>query len=156
MASDGPVLGTFALYGPAPREPDEGLLNVVRYAAIVAATAIERERANERIVYEATHDAMTGLWNRARILELLSSGLSTTSGRNAPLAMLLVDLDRLTLFNDSFGHDLGDEVVAETSRRIADAMISQRRRRALRRRRVRRPAARCDRHDARSPWPRRC
>ena len=124
VASDGPVLGTFALYGSAPREPDEGLLDVVRYAALVAATAIERERANERIVYEATHDAMTGLWNRARILELLSRGLSTTSGRSKPLAMLLVDLDRLTLFNDSFGHDLGDEVVSETSRRIAGAMLS--------------------------------
>ncbi|HEY6889094.1 MAG TPA: GAF domain-containing protein, partial [Solirubrobacter sp.] len=118
-ASDGRVLGTFALYGPEPREPDESLLEVVRYAAHVAATAIERERANERILYEATHDAMTGLWNRTRILDRLRDVLS---GAAAPLALLLLDLDRLALFNDSLGHDLGDDVIAETARRLVGAL----------------------------------
>ncbi len=78
----------------------------------------ERERAEARATWQATHDGLTGLPNRSAALELLNGRLSADSA--AGVAVLFVDLDDFKDVNDSFGHPAGDEMLIAIARRLAD------------------------------------
>lgn len=66
----------------------------------------------------ATHDRLTGLWNRAAILDHLDGALRH-AGDGAPLpAIILADLDRFKSINDTHGHAAGDSVLQEAARRM--------------------------------------
>ncbi len=67
-------------------------------------------------------DALTGLPNRLAFRELLDHRLLTEQGGNGELALLFVDLDDFKRINDTFGHDAGDEVLAQFATRIRDCI----------------------------------
>lgn len=79
----------------------------------------ERRLAEERLQFDAFHDALTGLPNRALFLDRLDRVLLQTA-RDATqcIAVLFIDLDRFKLVNDSFGHPIGDELLKETAHRL--------------------------------------
>lgn len=74
--------------------------------------------AREAMYFKATHDALTGLWNRAAILDILTRELSRARRQPAPLGILLADLDRFKSVNDTCGHLAGDEVLQKVARRM--------------------------------------
>lgn len=79
----------------------------------------ERRRAQERLEYAATHDTLTGLANRALLIDRL--GHSMALCRRFPetkSAVLYVDLDRFKVVNDGLGHVIGDELLYSVSRRL--------------------------------------
>ena len=79
----------------------------------------ERMRAERKLTYQATHDALTGLPNRVQLLEGLARAIaSARDDVNACFAVLFLDLDRFKLVNDSVGHAVGDELLIEAGRRI--------------------------------------
>ncbi|QIL20965.1 EAL domain-containing protein [Thermomonas sp. HDW16] len=79
----------------------------------------ERMRAERKLTYQATHDALTGLPNRVQLLERLARAIATArDDENACFAVLFLDLDRFKLVNDSVGHAVGDELLVEAGRRI--------------------------------------
>jgi len=75
-------------------------------------------RAREVLLYQATHDALTGLWNRGAILDLLDHELARSKRDKRSLGVALIDLDYFKRVNDSFGHHVGDDVL----RRSAEQM----------------------------------
>jgi diguanylate cyclase (GGDEF)-like protein/PAS domain S-box-containing protein len=78
-----------------------------------------RKMAEERLVHEALHDALTGLPNRVLFLDRLNRCLTNLRKRSAePCAVLFVDLDRFKNVNDSLGHALGDRLLMEVARRL--------------------------------------
>ncbi len=79
----------------------------------------ERKRhEHERLLERATRDALTGLWNRATVLELLSGEIKTARRSGTPLAVALADVDHFKLINDTLGHAGGDEVLRQLTRRL--------------------------------------
>ena len=83
----------------------------------------ERMRAERKLTHQAMHDVLTGLPNRAQLLENLD--LAIAKARRQPdtcFAVLFLDLDRFKLVNDSVGHAVGDELLVESGRRILGSM----------------------------------
>ncbi len=76
----------------------------------------------EAFQVQATHDPLTGLWNRAAILDLLQRELDRASREGTPVGVILADLDHFKRINDTFGHLAGDAVLRETAQRMNAAM----------------------------------
>ncbi|WP_293241175.1 diguanylate cyclase [Mycolicibacterium sp.] len=80
-------------------------------AILVSFSDITAEQvARERLTYRATHDALTGLPNRAAVLNQISDSLRAQGDRRLG-AVLFIDLDNLKAINDTLGHDSGDELL---------------------------------------------
>ena len=80
----------------------------------------ERRQAEQKLVHQAYHDALTGLPNRYRFHEALWQALSAYRTG----AVLLLSVDRFRLLLDSFGHATGDEVLKAVAVRLAEALAA--------------------------------
>ena len=79
----------------------------------------ERKQAEEKLAFDAVHDALTGLPNRVLFLDRLGHCFELSSRRESyRFAVLYLDLIRFKLVNDSLGHLLGDQLLIETASRI--------------------------------------
>jgi two-component system cell cycle response regulator len=80
--------------------------------------------ARENMRFRATHDPLTALLNRGAILDLLNRELHRSHRENKSTAILLGDVDHFKRVNDTLGHLVGDEVLAEIARRLLGAVRS--------------------------------
>lgn len=78
--------------------------------------------AREAMRFQATHDALTQLWNRGVVVDLLSRELARCHREKSNAAVILGDLDHFKTINDTYGHVVGDEVLRETSRRLISSV----------------------------------
>jgi diguanylate cyclase (GGDEF)-like protein len=81
-----------------------------------------RKTAEEQVHYLATHDGLTGLPNRTMFAELLALSVETAKRHGNLCAVLFIDLDRFKIVNDSLGHEAGDALLREVSRRLRDCV----------------------------------
>lgn len=78
----------------------------------------EARHAREDMRWNATHDHLTRLPNRARFAEQLASTLAHRARTGGRIAVLFIDLDGFKAVNDTYGHVVGDDVLAEVAERI--------------------------------------
>src|SRR3712207_3520457 len=93
----------------------------------VSAT-LENGRLLDRLTHDSLHDALTGLANRTKFQQQSRELLATSFG--APVAVLLMDLDRFKEINDTLGHHVGDLLLQEMGRRLrgllrGDAIVAR-------------------------------
>jgi two-component system cell cycle response regulator len=75
--------------------------------------------AQDDLQSAADHDSLTGLWNRAAILDLLKREVSRRRRTGHELGVIMADVDHFKTINDTRGHLIGDAVLKETTRRLA-------------------------------------
>jgi len=93
-----------------PLHPDAG----APFAVVASFTDITERRAiSERLAYESTHDPLTGLANRALVIQRIAAARGTGA-----TAVLFVDLDKFKVINDSLGHGVGDQVLKIVGERL--------------------------------------
>jgi len=76
----------------------------------------------ERLKRQATHDGLTGIWNRSEILEHLEREMARALRQNQPLAVVMSDIDHFKNINDTYGHLTGDQVLVQTAQRMREAL----------------------------------
>jgi diguanylate cyclase (GGDEF)-like protein len=121
LRSGGHPFGVLAYYGrsaPFDDEDVDSLEILVRQAE----TAIENSFLYEEAVRLSLTDGMTGLWNRRQFDLRLESELSRAVRFSEPFAVVFVELDQMKLVNDRHGHQAGDTVLIELSRRLSEAV----------------------------------
>ncbi len=80
-----------------------------------------RKKAEAQLLHDALHDKLTGLPNRTYFLEILEKCVRNTEKRPKEAdrySVLLIDIDRFQLFNDSLGHQFGDQLLIQIAQRI--------------------------------------
>jgi diguanylate cyclase (GGDEF)-like protein/PAS domain S-box-containing protein len=78
----------------------------------------ERKHAEQQLELAARADALTGVPNRTRFLELLRESIAIWTPSDRQVAVIFLDLDDFKIINDSLGHGAGDRLLAETARRL--------------------------------------
>jgi diguanylate cyclase (GGDEF)-like protein len=81
-------------------------------------------QAHEQLRFQATHDGLTGSWNRSEILEMLRRELERGARSNTTTGILMLDIDHFKAINDTYGHLTGDAVLREVTQRISQAVRS--------------------------------
>jgi diguanylate cyclase len=86
--------------------------------------ALRLEQANAELQHQATHDALTGLPNRLLFVDRLGREIAHAERDGHVFAVLVVDLDRFKVINDTLGHGPGDQLLIEIARRLSSAIRS--------------------------------
>ena len=98
---------------------------IVDKTAEVRSALASAEAARELLREQAMRDALTGLWNRRAIFELLESEILRAERDGKPLVIIMVDIDHFKKVNDTWGHQAGDKVIREISHRLRHGVRKQ-------------------------------
>jgi diguanylate cyclase len=92
--------------------------HVLRLEEVITTRTRGLEAANRQLRHLATHDTLTGLPNRVLLDDRLQQAIAHADRDMRSFALLVCDLDRFKLINDSLGHRAGDELLQEVARRL--------------------------------------
>jgi diguanylate cyclase (GGDEF)-like protein len=98
--------------------PDPPAVELMKLAAELISVAVEHRQLADQLTFQAHHDTLTHLPNRALFSDRLEQALAVASRSGRPGAVLLVDVDRFKHVNDSFGHQTGDEMLCQVAQRL--------------------------------------
>lgn len=117
VPTDGPAARTLDLHAVARHD------GARPYWIVTVADVTDERARTARLVDQATHDAMTGLYNRSQFLEFVAHALDRR--RRDPqgvAAVLFIDVDNLKATNDAAGHEAGDQLLRDVAERISAAV----------------------------------
>nr|WP_269813807.1 diguanylate cyclase [Bowmanella yangjiangensis] len=95
---------------------------LLQFVCTQIAATIARKQAEEKLLYLASHDILTNLPNRMLFMDRFDMALKLGARNQSRVGLLFVDLDKFKQVNDAYGHDVGDMLLVETSRRLECAV----------------------------------
>ena len=96
---------------------NESLLHLDKFIDRVA-VALSATKREEKLLFQANYDELTGLPNRQLLIKRFNEAISSSTTENKLVALLFVDLDRFKIINDSQGHTTGDKLLIAAGDRI--------------------------------------
>jgi diguanylate cyclase (GGDEF)-like protein/PAS domain S-box-containing protein len=114
--------GVLSALSARPRRFSADDVNFLVAVANVLSAAVERQRKEEAARHAALHDPLTGLSNRTLALDHIDRALARRRRDGAGVAVLVLDLDRLKIINDSLGHAAGDQVLVALASRLQETL----------------------------------
>jgi len=96
----------------------------LRTGRLILSLQNEQIRAREAFQEQATHDSLTGIWNRKAIFDLFHREVQISLRASNTLGIMMPDVDSFKNVNDTHGHPAGDEVLREVTLRIRQAIRS--------------------------------
>ena len=108
------------------QQPLPGPLGEVVHASVgqIVGAFRAREALQDELAHQASHDALTGLANRAETLRHLSAAMLRARRETRAVGLLFIDLDGFKAVNDAHGHAAGDELLSEVARRLSATIRS--------------------------------
>lgn len=85
---------------------------------------VQVKKQADLLEFQATHDGLTGLWNRRAVLDLLRREFDMAARTNKRIGVVMLDADHFKRINDTYGHLAGDAVLKELAKRIQGALRS--------------------------------
>ncbi len=92
------------------------------FIGLIAHDVTRARDETARLRHQATHDALTGLANRRRIMSIMAQSIAAQRTRPGHVVAMFIDVDRLKYVNDALGHAIGDQLLLSTARRLADSV----------------------------------
>ncbi|QNI32217.1 GGDEF domain-containing protein [Alloacidobacterium dinghuense] len=127
MAAHGQALGIFYIECPEKCDSDklDAHLNILQRLAEMSSMWIAGLNLIERFESESIRDGLTNLFNR-RFMEIsLDRELRLAARRKGDLSLLMLDIDHFKRFNDTFGHEAGDQILRKVAEILRDAVRTE-------------------------------
>ena len=112
LHADGRTVGVMLSCSIVRRDSDQ--VEIVVHVEDIS----ERKALEARLTHQAMHDGLTHLPNRALFLDRLEIALRRGERAGTPVSVLFLDLDQFKAINDSWGHEIGDDVLEATAKRL--------------------------------------
>ncbi|MFN6971860.1 MAG: EAL domain-containing protein, partial [Rheinheimera sp.] len=94
----------------------------VDFFVLVFTDITAQKQAEDDLRYLASYDALTGLPNRALLMDRIYHGIEQAKRERRSLALCFIDLDKFKQINDSLGHDIGDLLLKKVAKRLTDSL----------------------------------
>jgi len=114
----GEFYGVIEFFGRGSRARDERIVEIAHTLSSHIGQFIARKQAEANLQFFASHDPLTGLFNRGMFNRRLQQALAQAQRFERALAILFIDLDGFKLVNDTLGHNAGDAMLAEIAARL--------------------------------------
>ena len=114
----GEFYGVMEFFGRGTRARDERVVEVAQTVGIQIGQFVARKQAETNLQFFASHDPLTGLFNRGMFNQRLHQALAQAQRFERSLAVLFIDLDGFKVINDTLGHNAGDALLAEIAARL--------------------------------------
>lgn len=116
------ILGVLTLYLPPGHQEKESDKAFLHRVADVLSMGISKRRTERALEFEAQYDGLTALPNRNQIILHIDQALARARRHGHIGAVMFIDLDHFKNINDSLGHNIGDEVLRQVSRRLINTL----------------------------------
>jgi diguanylate cyclase (GGDEF)-like protein/PAS domain S-box-containing protein len=122
LAGSGKPLGILVLFHEKCLPFDDDSLRAVQSLASLCGLAIEHHQLIARLEYDAVHDPLTALPNRAQLDAQLPKWISSAARHDRLLSLMMIDLDGFKTVNDTLGHHVGDVLLRQVAERLTGAI----------------------------------
>jgi diguanylate cyclase (GGDEF)-like protein len=122
LVTKGSIHGVLYLDDFMPRTFDKDRMKLISVLASFAAMAIENAKLHHETCQMAITDALTGLYNRRYFEQELPQELERAHRYEQTFGLLMIDVDNFKMFNDTYGHPMGDRVLATIATTIKKAL----------------------------------
>ena len=114
--------GAVVLLWPRDDEAAAGAPAAMPKVALLCAIALQRHHDSAEIARHASFDHLTGLANRAEVLERTATAIARSRRVASSIAVLVLDIDHFKVVNDSLGHEIGDRLLVALGERLRRSM----------------------------------